>query len=282
MSLQPQAIPAVPTTTASTAHAAFPHGNRYLSMRDELGTFYNDLDFVALFPTRGQPAHTPWRLALVLVMQFAEGLSDTQAADAVCGRIDWKYALSLELDDAGFDASILSEFRTRLVTGNAERQLLDVMLSLALNSCKIQLCVGFPVPESYFRVLCRHKRPKYVGTTWVYSWLHTRKFGGKVEEPRTDGGEVEKCVRHQVSNHSPIRESLWAQPFLTVNRRNAVPVATPAESCYHQLFNASLTLQRNRPAQGARPSTDRLDACAGRGTSPQPTILYRGDIPARS
>jgi transposase len=99
-----------------------------MAMRDELGVFYSDEDFATLYPTRGQPAETPWRLALVLVFQFVEGLSDEQAAEAVRGRIDWKYALSLELNDPGFDSSVLSEFRTRLVSGSAEMALLDKML----------------------------------------------------------------------------------------------------------------------------------------------------------
>ena len=59
MSLHPQDIPAVPITTAMTARAAFPQGNRYMTMRDGLGTFYADQDFAALFATRGQPADTP-------------------------------------------------------------------------------------------------------------------------------------------------------------------------------------------------------------------------------
>src|SRR5262245_14188258 len=115
MSLQPTAIPPVPAETARVARAAFPKENRYMQMRDELGTFYQDEDFRGLFPRRGQPAEAPWRLALVTVMQFLEGLSDRQAAETVRARIDWKYALSLELTDAGFDYSVLSEFRTRLV-----------------------------------------------------------------------------------------------------------------------------------------------------------------------
>ncbi len=101
MSLHPQALPAVPEITAATARAAFPHGNRYMAMRDELGTFYADQDFANLFPTRGQPAETPWRLALVLVFQFAEGLSDEQAAEAVRSRIDWK----VRHDVAGWNVS---------------------------------------------------------------------------------------------------------------------------------------------------------------------------------
>ena len=97
MSLRTESIPDVPEGTARVARAAFPKGNLYLKMRDELGTFYKDEDFTDLFSTRGQPAFSPWRLALITVMQFAEGLSDRQAAEAVRSRIDWKYALSLEL-----------------------------------------------------------------------------------------------------------------------------------------------------------------------------------------
>ncbi len=97
-------------------------------MRDELGTIYQDQDFADLFPQRGQAAEAPWRLALVTVIQYAEGLTDRQAADAVRTRIDIKYALSLDLTDAGFDFSILSEFRSRLLAAGAERRLLDLLL----------------------------------------------------------------------------------------------------------------------------------------------------------
>ena len=128
MSLLPAPIGEVPDETVRVARAAFPHGNTYMHMRDELGTFYEDADFAKLFARCGQPAQSPWRLALVLVMQYAEGLSDRQAADAVRARIDWKYALSLDLGDPGFDHSVLSEFRDRLLKGDAEELLLDRML----------------------------------------------------------------------------------------------------------------------------------------------------------
>ena len=58
-------------------------------------------------------------------MQFREGLSDRQAADAVRGRINWKYLLALDLADAGFDFSILCEFRARLLQHVATERLLD-------------------------------------------------------------------------------------------------------------------------------------------------------------
>jgi transposase len=99
-----------------------------MRMRDALGPIYTDAAFATLFPPRGQPAESPARLALVTIMQFAEGLSDRQAADAVRSRIDWKYALGLELTDPGFDASVLSEFRSRLLPGDGSQLLLERML----------------------------------------------------------------------------------------------------------------------------------------------------------
>ena len=92
MSLSPEPILHVPERTTEVAHAAFPRGNRYMMMRDELGTIYRDDQFADLYPSVGQPAEMPWRLALVTILQFAENLTDRQTADAVRGRIDWKYA----------------------------------------------------------------------------------------------------------------------------------------------------------------------------------------------
>jgi transposase len=128
MSLQPQEIPPVPAETVRVAHAAYPKGTICMHLRNAVGTIYADQDFAALFPVRGQPAVAPWRLALICVLQFVEGLSDRQTADAVRGRIDWKYALGLELTDPGFDFSVLSEFRDRVLAGGAEYLLLDAFL----------------------------------------------------------------------------------------------------------------------------------------------------------
>ena len=124
MSLKPQELGPIPEETARVAAAAYPKGNVFMRMRDELGVIYQDEAFAHLFSHTGQPAEAPWRLALVTVMQFAEGLSDRQAADAVRGRIDFKYALGLELTDPGFDHTVLSEFRARLSAGNVEQLLL--------------------------------------------------------------------------------------------------------------------------------------------------------------
>ena len=119
----------IPSLTAQVAKSSFPKGNKYLRLRDQLGCIFTDHDFIDLFPAKGQPAIAPWRLALVTVLQFGESLSDRQAADAVRARIDWKYLLGLEVDDSGFDYSVLSEFRQRLLFSDAEDRLLSVLLT---------------------------------------------------------------------------------------------------------------------------------------------------------
>jgi transposase len=111
MTMWPRSSRTVPAGTAEVARAAFPKGCLAIRIRDALGELFEDAQFAGLFATRGRPAVSPARLALVSVLQFAEGLSDRQAADAVRGRIDWKYALGVELADTGFDTSVLSEFR---------------------------------------------------------------------------------------------------------------------------------------------------------------------------
>jgi len=120
----------VPGETTRVARAAFRKGNVYMTMRDELGLWYKDSEFASLFTSaEGRPAESPGRLALVTIMQYAEGLTDRQAADSVRGRIDWKYGLALPLEDSGFDFSVLSEFRDRLLAGGLETKLLDDMLA---------------------------------------------------------------------------------------------------------------------------------------------------------
>jgi len=129
MSLKPEPISPIPQETVRLAKAVFPEGSTFMKMRDELGTLFQDEMFATLFSKDGQPALAPWRLALVTIMQFAERLSDRQAAHAVRARLDWKYALGLELEDRGFDFSVLSEFRARLIAGNAEYLLFEAMLT---------------------------------------------------------------------------------------------------------------------------------------------------------
>ena len=126
--LKPENDDQIPEETAKVAKAAFPNGNIYLTLRENLGLIFEDQTFQDLYPSLGQPAESPGRLALVTIMQYLEDLPDLQAAEAVRSRIDWKYILGLHLDDPGFDFSVLSEFRQRLLEGKAESLLLDKLL----------------------------------------------------------------------------------------------------------------------------------------------------------
>jgi transposase len=128
MSVKPGLWPEVPEETARVARAAFPRGSLAIRVRDNLGPWCQDADFAVLYGDRGRPGLSPAQLTVVTVLQYAENLSDRQAADAVRGRIDWKYCLGLELTDRGFDFSVLSEFRDRLARGDAKELPLALLL----------------------------------------------------------------------------------------------------------------------------------------------------------
>ncbi len=93
MSMYVRELGSIPEETARVARAACPKGTLAMRLRDEVGELYQDKHVVSLYPIEGQPAYEAWRLAIVTVLQYAEGLTDRQAANAVRERIDWKYAL---------------------------------------------------------------------------------------------------------------------------------------------------------------------------------------------
>lgn len=212
MSLKVQPIPDIPEDTVRVARHAFPKGNTWVSLRDELGSIYRDEDFASLFSTRGQPAQAPWQLALVTIMQFAEGLSDTQAAASVSGRIDWKYALSMELTDPGFDSSVLSEFRARLIEGQAEKHMLEAILKLCRERNLIKER-GKQRSDSTHVLAAIHvlNRLENVGTTLRHAlntlavaapeWLGAHaepewieRYGARVDEYRLPKGKAERIA----------------------------------------------------------------------------------------
>jgi transposase len=130
MTLRSPPLPPVPETTVAAVQAAFPKGNPYIALRAEFGALYNDQLFADRYPPLGRPVEVaPWRLALVMVMQYSEGLTDRQAADAVRRCMDGTYALSLELTDPGFDFTLWHDFRDRLLAHEAAQRLLDTFLS---------------------------------------------------------------------------------------------------------------------------------------------------------
>src|SRR5438105_7208117 len=130
MSLQPQGLEPIPETTSRLAHKSSPKGSAIMRLRDALGPIYQDESEAELFPRRGRPAEAPWRLALVTVFQAMENLTDRQAAQMVALRMDWKYALSLAPDDEGFDYSVLSQFRQRLLEHGSAELVLEPLLAV--------------------------------------------------------------------------------------------------------------------------------------------------------
>ena len=130
MSMKPQGLEPIPDETRLLVQRLIPKGTLVTQLRDALGPIYSDEQFAQLFAKRGRPAEAPWRLALVTVLQAIEGLTDRQAAECVRTRIDWLDALALPLDDPGFDYSILSDFRQRLLEAGADDLILEPILQL--------------------------------------------------------------------------------------------------------------------------------------------------------
>jgi transposase len=248
VSLQPSPVPPVPELTARVARAAFPKGNPYLRLRDELGTVFRDDHFADLYPRRGQPALPPWRLALITVLQFREGLSDRRAADAVRARIDWKYLLGLELNDPGFDASVLSEFRSRLTAGGAERLLLDAMLEACKDRGMFQARARQRTDSTHVLAATRDlNRLELVGETLratlnalatvAPQWLRERvppewfdRYAARVEETRLPKGQEARYAHAEVIGADGYRlldalrrdaasAWLWQVPAVEVLRR---------------------------------------------------------------
>jgi|GEM_PF-719590 len=210
MSLHPADERIIPEETVRVARAAFPKGSVYMRLRDALGPIYTDDAFACLFPHRGQPAESPARLALVTILQFAEGLSDRQAADAVRSRIDWKYALGLALTDSGFDACVLSEFRSRLLTGDATQLLFERMLALVCERGLLKKRGRARTDSTHILAAIRTlNRLECVGETlrhalntlatvapdWLRSWVPSAwydRYGRRFEEYRLPPGKAER------------------------------------------------------------------------------------------
>ena len=131
MSVQPQPWPQ-PAPEIAAAVAVMYRGKRErplaVMVRDQLGEWLTDEQFAGAYGVRGKPGWPPGRLALVTIFQMAEDLTDRQAAEAARTRIDWKYALGLDLPDPGFDDSVLSEFRTRVAASGLDQMVLDTLL----------------------------------------------------------------------------------------------------------------------------------------------------------
>lgn len=132
MSVQPRPWPE-PVPEIAAAIRAMYSGRREVPLpvqvRDQLGELFSDTEFAQAYGSQGKPGFPPGLLAMITVLQKAEDLTDRQAADEVRVNLAWKYALGLELTDPGFDHTVLSEFRTRVVEHGLEEKALDLLLA---------------------------------------------------------------------------------------------------------------------------------------------------------
>ncbi|MEZ0096338.1 transposase [Streptacidiphilus sp. EB129] len=129
MSLQSHPGAEIPPLTVRVARASNPQGTTAMWIRDRLDGLWTDEDFTAWYPRDGRPGLSPAQLATVCVLQYVMNLSDRQAAEAVRCRLDFKYALGLELEDPGFHHSVLSDFRDRFAEGDRADRLLGLALT---------------------------------------------------------------------------------------------------------------------------------------------------------
>jgi len=227
MSLKSSPIQRIPEETVRVAHAAFPKGNPYLTLRDELGTIFTDEDFGDLFPADGQPGLPPWRLALVTLLQFREQLPDRQAAVAVAARIDWKYLLGLDLSEPSFDFSVLSEFRARLLAGGAEARLLEKLLTrcreLGLVKARGQQRTDSTRVLAAIRVLNRLEligetlraalnELSTVAPTWLQSMVPSdwyQRYGRRIEDDRLPQSQAQRTAYAQSVGEDGFRLLAW-------------------------------------------------------------------------
>jgi transposase len=276
MSLPPRTITPIPEDTAQVARAAFPHGNVYMQMRDEFGSLYTDEMFADLYPKDGQPALRPWRLAWVTVMQFAENLSDRQAADAVRDRIAWKYALSLELSDSGFDFSVLSEFRQRLLMNEAGLRVLDEMLKAFRAKGYVKARGQQRTDSTHVLAAVRElNRLEHIGTTLRYAlnslamvapdWLRAQvppewfeRYGPRFEPYRMPKSEAQRhALTEQVgADGYQLLMAIDTTPTLTWLRE--VPAVEILRQVWDQQFVVTQEQVRLRKVTSMPPSGDCL------------------------
>ena len=118
----------MPTETGKIGQKLLPENDVYRLIGDRLFAQLNEAEYADLYSNEGKPGISPILLAFVTVFQFMEKLADRQAIRALRMRLDWKYALHLPLEYEGFDFSVLSEFRDRLIRGQAEGRVFEKLV----------------------------------------------------------------------------------------------------------------------------------------------------------
>jgi len=136
MCLKVHAPWSMPADTEAVGKVILEENSAYRLIGEKLFDKFHEQDFVDFYSVEGKPGISPVILAFVTVFQFMEKLPDRQAAESLRMRMDWKYALHLSLAYEGFDYSVLSEFRDRLLEHHAEglvfEQLVEEFRSMGL------------------------------------------------------------------------------------------------------------------------------------------------------
>ncbi|MCX4515661.1 transposase [Streptomyces sp. NBC_01619] len=200
-------------------------------MRDRLDGLWHDEDFADWYPRDGRPGLSPAQLATVCVLQFLLGLSDRQAAEAVRCRIDFKYAMAMELDDPGFHHSVLADFRDRLAEGDRADRLLDLALARLKEA-------GLVHERTTQRTDSTHSDMRQVPTTvparrgarTIASALVLRH--GLVQDPLQDHRDAGlDSLKHRMSSR-PIRRRSWAElPCFPAHEGGYRPACKAAQVC---------------------------------------------------
>ena len=128
MCLKTQSPWPMPEETGRIGKMLLEEKDPYRMIGNQLFEKWQEEEFADLYSREGKPGYSPVILAFVSVFQFMERLADRQAAQALRMRLDWKYALHLPLEDAGFDFSVLSEFRDRVIEGKAEQRVFEKLV----------------------------------------------------------------------------------------------------------------------------------------------------------
>lgn len=118
----------IPEDTATLGRKLLKANSRYRVIGDHLPEIVCDEDFADIYAPTGRNAVSPALLSMVTIFQFLEDVPDREAAEMVVIRVDWKYALHLPLDYAGFHPTDLCNFRKRLVENEQEALVFDSML----------------------------------------------------------------------------------------------------------------------------------------------------------
>jgi transposase len=128
VSFKPKPPRLMPKDLAELGSKLLPPSSPYRLVGEQLYEQYDEAEFADLYHVEGKPGLSPVLLSFVTAFQYLEGLSDREAAAAVRLRLDWKYALHLPLDYAGFNYSVLSEYRDRVLAHQAEARLFDRLI----------------------------------------------------------------------------------------------------------------------------------------------------------